>query len=135
MIRVKEAEIKNLEGKLIEANALITCLQQENMQLKVNQMMLDKDATMSKKEDTKGKEVFQMEVSKGKGKQVASGRPRTRATKREFEKQRETSLPKKLIMVDDLIARNINEDRVYWIDKVNEYLEQLLKKANRNNNL
>jgi len=35
----KEYELKSLHDKLIEANALITCLQQENMQLKIDKML------------------------------------------------------------------------------------------------
>lgn len=105
------------------------------MQLKVNQIIQDKQAVVSKKDNAKGKEVVEMEISKGKGKKIASGRPRTRATKRAFEQQGDISPPKEKIMVDDLIARNINEDKVYWLDKVNGYLEKLLKKANKNNNL
>lgn len=122
-IKVKDVEIKNLEDQLIEANPLISSIQQENMQLKVNEMMLDKHTIVLKKEYTKGKAVVQMKVSNGKGKLFASGRPKTRVAKRDFEQQRETSPPKKLVMVDDLIARNINGDRVYWLDKVNGYLE------------
>lgn len=37
-------------------------------------------------------------------------------------------------MVDDQITREINEDRVYWLDKINGHLEKLLKKENMANN-
>lgn len=49
IIRDKEAKIKRLERKLTEANYLIACLQQENMKLKVNQMIQDQQASHSKK--------------------------------------------------------------------------------------
>jgi len=42
IISDKEAKIKRLEGKLVGENSLIAFLQQENMQLKVNQMIQDK---------------------------------------------------------------------------------------------
>lgn len=62
----KESEIKNLEDKLTEANALITCLQQENMQFNVNQMIQNKYITKLKKEDAKGKIVVQLDDSEDK---------------------------------------------------------------------
>lgn len=68
IIRDRDTEIKRLEGKLIVGNSLIACFKQENMQLKVNQMIQYKQAAISKKEDAKGKVVVEMKVSKGKGK-------------------------------------------------------------------
>jgi len=38
-------------------------------------------------------------------------------------------------MVDDLINREINEDRVYWLAKINGHIEKLLMKENMANNL
>lgn len=76
-----------------------------------------------------------MKVSKGKGKQITLGRPRTRESKRALELQREVSPPKEQIILDDVITREINEDRVYWLDKINGHLEKLLKKENMANKL
>ena len=37
--------------------------------------------------------------------------------------------------IEDKIALGINEDREYWLDKVNDHLEKLLDKANKDNHL
>lgn len=104
------------------------------MQLKVNQMIQDKRGVVSRKEDARAKAVAKMKVLKGKGKQSTLGRPRTRSSKIALELQSEVSPPKEQIMVDDLIIREINEDRVYWLDKINGHLEKLLKKEKMANN-
>lgn len=38
-------------------------------------------------------------------------------------------------LIRKLYNREINVDRVFWLDKVNGNLEKLLKKASRDNNL
>lgn len=37
--------------------------------------------------------------------------------------------------MNDLITEEINADRVYWLEKVNGDLDNLLKKSSRDNNL
>ena len=37
--------------------------------------------------------------------------------------------------IKDIIALQINEDREYWLSKVNDHLENILDKSNRDNQL
>ena len=37
--------------------------------------------------------------------------------------------------MEERIALEINEDREYWLDKVNDHLENILEKANKDNHL
>ena len=53
--------------------------------------------------------------------------PKTRGLKRELQQQREQ------MSSVDLIAGEINENREFWLDKVNFHLNNLLKKAKRDN--
>ena len=98
-------------------------------------MIQNKHTTYLKKEDVKGKSVVQLDGLEGKGKEITLGRPRTRAFKRALNLRKEVSPPNGQINVDDLISRNINTDRVYWLQKINYHLEKLLKKENRDNKL
>ena len=122
IIKDKEAVIKKLEDKLTEEIFLIACLQQENMKLKVNQMIQNKHIAYFKKEDVKGKSVVQLNVSEGEKEKSTPGRPRTRGFKRALELQKEVSPPRGQITVNGLITEEINVDIVYWIDKVNGHL-------------
>ena len=62
-------------------------------------------------------------------------RPNKRGLKRALELERQSSHPSEQLTSDELIAMEINQDREYWLGKVNEHLEKLLKRAKRDNNL
>lgn len=96
---------------MIEANALIACLQQGNMQLKVDRMLQEKHIMKLQKE-TKGKQ-----------------KSKTKGSKKEIQQQR------KQVTMDEIIDREIDEDKEYCLEKVNDHLDKLLKKENRDKRL
>lgn len=107
----KENELKSLQDKLTEVNALIACLQQENMQLKVD-MMLQEKHIMKLQKETKGKQ-----------------KSKTKGSKKALQQQR------KQVTLDELIDREIDENTEYCLGKVNDHLEKLLKKENKDKRL
>lgn len=76
-----------------------------------------------------------MDDLEDKEEQSTLGKPSTRGFKRALEMQKEVSPPRGQINLNDLIAKEINADKVYWLDKINGHLEKLPKKARRDNNL
>ena len=62
--------------------------------------------------------------------------PRIRGLKKALQRERESTTPKLGWQnFDELILDEINQDKEYWLDRVNGNLEKLLKKAKKNNNL
>ena len=55
--------------------------------------------------------------------------------KREYQKERDQNLLNEDLSIEDRIVMEINEDREYWLGKVNSHLVKLLDKANRDNQL
>lgn len=125
----KDVEIKELKDNLSKANCMISFPEQENQQLKVKQLFLEKYEVDVGKEDVKGKEVIDAEDPDENQEQMTRKIPRTRGLKRALQQQRiqMTSV--------DLITAEINENREFWLEKVNYHLEKLLKRANRDNRL
>jgi len=66
-------------------------------------------------------------------KQVRKKRPRTKGLKKALKEEKGHNLLDEDLDIEDRIALKINEDRQYWLSKVNDQLEQLLDKANRDN--
>ena len=60
IIMDKDAEIKEVKESLSKANFLVSLLEQENMELKVNQLLLNKPKDYLRKYDLKGKEVVEI---------------------------------------------------------------------------
>ena len=54
-------------------------------------------------------------------------------TKRALKKEKEQNLLDEELDIEDGIALETNENREYWLDKVNDHLEQLLEKSNMDN--
>jgi len=50
-----------------------------------------------------------------------------------LKEEKEHNLLDENLDMEDRIALEINEDRKYWLSKVNGHLEQLLDKSNRDN--
>lgn len=69
-------------------------------------------------------------------KQETRKRPRTRGLKRalELEKQNEAELANELTW-NEKFAILVNENREHWLDKVNQHIEKLLDKANKQNKI
>jgi len=57
---------------------------------------------------------------KNKGKQKSN----TKGSNKALQQQR------KQVTVDELIDRENDEDKEYWLGKINDHLEKLLKKTN-----
>ena len=62
-------------------------------------------------------------------KQVVRQKLKTRSLKKALQQLR------KKITVNELIDREINEYKEYWLGKVNDHLENLLRRANRDKRL
>ena len=60
---------------------------------------------------------------------------RTRCLKRQKEKESEPSPSLGQEDFHELIVAEIEQDKEFWLGKVNDHLEKLLKKANKNNML
>lgn len=54
---------------------------------------------------------------------------------KEFQREREQKPPMEELTFEDKIAMEINEDKDFWLEKLNFHLENLLDKANGNNKL
>lgn len=51
------------------------------------------------------------------------------------QRQREQKPPMEELTFEDRIAMEINEDRDFWLEKLNFHLENILEKANRDKEL
>jgi len=67
--------------------------------------------------------------------QVRKKRPRTKVIKKASKEKKGHNLLDEDLDMEDRIALEINEDREYWLDKVNDHLGNLLAKSNRYNPL
>jgi len=52
-----------------------------------------------------------------------------------LQKEKETNPTDEELTFDEIIAKEINEDKEYWLSRVNDHLQKLLKKANIDNNI
>lgn len=116
-IMEKDAQRERLKENLSKTNFMISFLEQENQQLNVKQLILEKHEVYIGKEDISGKEVMDVEVLDECKEQVVRKRVRMRRLKRALEHQREQ------MTFADLIAVKINANREFWLDKVNFHLE------------
>jgi len=87
------------------------------MQLKVNQLLLNKPKGDLSKCDAKGKEVVDIDDSEDQEERVRTRRSRTRGLKRVLEQQ------KGQMIVDEIILAEIEKDKVGWLDRVNFHLQ------------
>lgn len=87
------------------------------------------------KEDVNGNAIVDIDESKENEEQLRRINTRTRGLKRALQQQREASPPKTQMTVDELILVDIEQDREYWLDRVNGHLEKLLKRDNKKNNI
>ena len=55
--------------------------------------------------------------------------------KKALQKERDQNLLVKDLNIEDTIAMEINENKEYWLDKVNGHIEKLLDKAKRDNQM
>lgn len=129
VIMEKDVKRERIKDNLSKENFMISFVEQENEQLNVKQLILEKKEVYIGKEGIKGKEVMDVEVSYEHQEQVGRKRARIRGLQRALEHQREEMTSADLFVVE------INEDRQFWLEKVNCHLERLLKRANKDNML
>ena len=68
-------------------------------------------------------------------KKVKKKRPRTKGLKKALKEEKGHNLLDENLDMEDRIALEINEDKEYWLDKVNDHLEKLLDKDSKDNQL
>lgn len=66
---------------------------------------------------------------------VARKIPRTICRRKALQREREQKPPMEELTFGERIEMEINEDREFWIEKVKFHLENLLDKANKDNEL
>ena len=74
----KDNDIIELTDNLSRTNFVISFLEQENMQLKVNQLILNRHKVDASKKEIKGKEIVQVNDSNQHEEKVRRKRTRTR---------------------------------------------------------
>jgi len=116
---------------------VISFLEQENSQLKARQLIMEKEQTKLLQQGGRGKGKAVLEPSEHEEteKQVRKKRPWTKGLKKALKEEKEHNLPHEDLDMEDRIPLEVNEDREYWLNKVNDYLEKLLDKANEDNQL
>ena len=110
-------------------------LEQENNQLKEKQLIMEKEQAKLLQQIGKGKPVLEINEPKGTKGQGKKKRPRTKGLKKTLKEEKKHILLDEELELEDIITLEVNEDMEYWIDKVNDHLEKLLDKANRDNQL
>lgn len=81
IIQEKEAEIREMNGRFSKEYFFIYFFQQENKQLKVKQLFLDKSKAGLEKDTSKGKIVIKLEEIEAIGFHLKPRRPKTRGLK------------------------------------------------------
>ena len=84
---------------------------------------------------SKGKEIMtssEPEASEVKGKRK---RPRTRGLKEALQEEQKQILLNEDLDLEERIALEVHQDKEYWLNRVNEHLEKLLEKANKDNQM
>ena len=92
---------------------------------------MDKEKFKAKKQEMKGKEVVDHEDTEQHEGHVARKITRIMGLRKTLQREREQKPPIEELTFEYNIAMEINEDRDFWLDKVNFLLEKLLEKANR----
>lgn len=96
---------------------------------------MEKKKFKAKKQEMKGKAVVDHEDTKKHEVHVERNRTRTMGLRKALQREREQKPPMGELTFEEMVAMEINEDKEFWIDKVNCHLENLLEKANRDNKL
>lgn len=94
---------------------------------------MEKEQSKMLKQEAKGKAMLEHEENDEKQKQVGKKKPRTKGLKRALRKEKDQNLLDEDLDIEDIIALEINEDREYWLGKVNGHLYNLIEKDNRDN--
>ena len=120
---------------MARARYIISFLEQENSNLEAKQLIMEKEQTKLLQQVGKGKEIIgssEPEGAKGKGKRKM---PRTKGLKKALQEEEEHILLNEDIDLEDRISLEVNQDREYWLNRMNEHLENLLENASRDNQL
>ena len=96
---------------------------------------MEKEKTKLLQQVGKGKSVMETnepEGTQGKGKRK---RPRTKGLKKALQEEEEHILLNEELDLEDIIALEASQEKEYWLNKLNENMEKLLEKSNRDNQL
>ena len=122
VIKEKDSQIMELKDSFERAKFIISFLEQENNQLKAKQLVMEKEQFKGKKQEMKGKVVVDHEdIEKHEG-HVAMKRPTKMGPRKALQREREQKPPMEELTFQERIAMEINEDRDFWLEKLNSHL-------------
>ena len=121
-IKEKYSQIRELMDNMARARFVISFLEQENNQLKARQLIMEKEQTKLLQKIGKGKVVLKLSEPKQMKKQGKKKWPRTNGLKKALKDDKEHNLLDEDLDMEDKIALEIDEDRKYWLDKLNDHL-------------
>lgn len=138
-IKGKEAKISELQANIEREKFVIDFLEQENQQLKSNQIINEVKTIKAQREAKKARALLEEtleifgEINEEED-QPPRQKPETIGLNISLarERQREVELAENLTP-SELLALEISKDRESWLDRANLHLERLLKKANKDN--
>ena len=68
-------------------------------------------------------------------KKVKRKRPRTMGLKEAFQREKEQNPTDEELTFEERIAKEINKDKEFWLEKVNTHLEKIIDNANKDNKI
>lgn len=138
-IKEKDTLMRELHIKLQREKYIISYYEQENTQFEAKHEVMEIQLIKAKWEVEKAKALLDEsygEYGDQLEEHVPRKRPRTRGLKRalELEKHKEAQLANELTL-NEQFPIMINDNREHWIKRVKNHLENLLDKAERENNI
>lgn len=122
----KEVEIRDLKYDLAKANYMIAFLQQENRQLKVNQMLMSKPRMGVEDEAGKGKKFIGLEKMEDSEVQVKTKRHRTKDMKRKGDKMSESSTLWSSKTLTNSLKKMLRKiESICWIKLISTWINSL----------
>lgn len=108
---------------MARARFVISFLEQENSQLKARKLITEKEKTKLLHQAGNGNTILEPSEPEQTKKQGKKKRPRTKGLKKALKEDIGHNLLDEDLDMEDIIALEINEDRDYWLIKVNGHLE------------
>lgn len=114
---------------------VISFLEQENSQLKEKEQIMEKEQGKLLQQVYKGKEIIESRESEGSKVKGKIKWPRTRGLKKALQEEQEHILLNEDLDLEDRISLEVHKEKEYWLNRVNEHLEKILRKENRDNQM
>jgi len=124
VIKEKDSHIMELKDNFERAKFIIAFLEQENNQLKEKQLVMEKEKFKAKKQEMKVKVVVDHEDTENHEEHVARKIPRKMGLTKALQSEREQKPPMEELTFEERIGMQINEDKEFWLDKVNCHLKK-----------